>query len=53
MHQHLVGKGLTKSAELLVQEANLNITEKKSMPFTYVAHCRVSIRLITLFFYYF
>jgi len=46
MYQHLVGKGLTKTADLLVQEANLNITEKKSAPFTYVAHCRVSILLV-------
>lgn len=43
MHQHLIGKGLAKTAESLVQEANLNIAEKKSVPFTYVAHCRVSI----------
>lgn len=43
MHQHLLGKGLVKTAESLVQEANLNITEKKSVPFTYVTHCRVSI----------
>lgn len=42
MHQHLISKGLTNTAEKLVQEANLNITEKKSAPFTYVAHCRVS-----------
>jgi len=51
MYQHLVGKGLTKTADLLVQEANLNIAEKKSAPFTYVAHCRVSILLMQLFIY--
>lgn len=43
MHQHLMAKGLSKTAESLVQEANLNIAEKKSAPFTYVSHCRVSI----------
>lgn len=43
MHQHLMAKGLSKTAETLVQEGNLNIAEKKSTPFTYVTHCRVSI----------
>lgn len=43
MHQHLMAKGLSKTAESLVQEGNLNIAEKKSTPFTYVTHCRVSI----------
>lgn len=42
MHQHLVAKGLSTTAESLVQEANLNIAEKKSTPFTYISHCRVS-----------
>jgi len=45
MHQHLVAKGLSTTAESLVQEANLNIAEKKSVPFTYISHCRVSIML--------
>lgn len=49
MHQHLTAKGLSKTAEVLVQEANLNIPEKKSLPFTYVSHCRVSIILKTIF----
>ncbi|XP_025420180.1 protein mahjong isoform X4 [Sipha flava] len=40
IHQHLIAKGYTGAADKLVQEANLNITEKKSVPFTYVAHCR-------------
>ncbi|CAH1724928.1 DDB1- and CUL4-associated factor 1 isoform X2 [Aphis gossypii] len=40
MHQHLVAKGLSTTAESLVQEANLNIAEKKSTPFTYISHCR-------------
>lgn len=43
MHQHLMGKGLSKTAETLVLEANLNISEKKSTPFTYISHCRVTI----------
>jgi len=46
MYQHLIGKGLVKTAESLIQEANLNvlnIVEKKSAPFTYVAHSRVRI----------
>lgn len=43
MHQHLMANGLSKTAESLVQEANLNIADKKTAPFTYVAHCRVSI----------
>jgi len=45
MHQHLMAKGLSKTAELLVQEANLNITEKKSAPLPYIAHFRVSINI--------
>lgn len=52
MHQHLMAKGLSKTAESLVQEANLNIAEKKSAPFTYVSHCRVSITF-KMFKYYF
>ncbi|XP_008184180.1 DDB1- and CUL4-associated factor 1 isoform X1 [Acyrthosiphon pisum] len=40
MHQHLMAKGLSTTAESLVQEANLNIAEKKSTPFTYISHCR-------------
>lgn len=49
MHQHLIAKGLTKTAEILVQEATLNVTEKKSLPFTYVSHCRVNILIKELF----
>lgn len=49
MHQHLIAKGLSKTAEILVQEANLNITEKKSLPFTYVSHCRVNIMIGNFF----
>lgn len=45
MHQHLMANGLSKTADVLVHEANLNITEKKSLPFTYVSHCRVSIMI--------
>lgn len=41
-------KGLSTTAESLVQEANLNIAEKKSTPFTYISHCRVSIMLEVL-----
>ncbi|XP_050525532.1 protein mahjong isoform X2 [Daktulosphaira vitifoliae] len=44
MYQHLMSKGLTKTAESLVQEANINIEEKKSStllePFKYIAQCR-------------
>lgn len=43
MHQHLVAKGLSKTAEILVQEANLNVAEKKSLPFNYISHCRVNV----------
>jgi len=48
MYQHLMAKGLSTTAESLVQEANLNIAEKKSTPFTYISHCRVSIMLEVL-----
>ncbi|VVC46311.1 Hypothetical protein CINCED_3A010795 [Cinara cedri] len=40
IHQHFMAKGLSKTADSLVQEANLNIAEKKSVPVPYVAHCR-------------
>ncbi|XP_050427113.1 protein mahjong isoform X2 [Adelges cooleyi] len=44
MHQHLVTKGFSKTADALVQEANLNVGEKKNNtllePFKYIAQCR-------------
>jgi len=43
MYQHLMAKGLSKTADSLVQEANLNIAEEKSTPFTYIFNGRVSI----------
>lgn len=43
VHQHLVAKGLNKTADILSQEADLNLPEKKAALFTYASHCRVSI----------
>jgi len=43
MYQHLMDKGLSTTAESLVQEANLNITKKKSTQLTYIPYSRVSI----------
>lgn len=54
MHQHLMAKGLSKTAESLVQEANLTVGDKKSNnmgPFTYVAHCRVCTKLFKYFMF--
>jgi len=43
MYQHLMTKGLSKTADSLVQEANLNVPEKKSTHFTYIFHYHVSL----------
>lgn len=43
IHQHLMTNNLSKTAEVLVQEANLNVAEKKYAPLPYVAHFRVSL----------